>query len=270
MLHNNVYHPGKYNKVNVALGSRLRQCRNVITLGVKTNFSEYTEKEAELILKASKIYYPSAFYADLFDTVGKEIFPSYHTYKCVQDKIKQSALFELLDIPRPKTKVFYGRNRHENILKYFDFPFIAKIPRGSAMGRGVFLIRNHADLMLYCGQTTTAYIQEYLSTDRDIRAVVIGDHVAIAYWRIAPLNDFRSNIAVGGAISFEPVPAPVLDLALYTARKCGWNDVGLDIIPFDGNYYVVEANMKYGRQGFQAAGIDYAAMMAEMIDRKEI
>ena len=28
----------------------------------------------------------------LFDAVGKRTFPSYHTYKCTQDKIKQSAV----------------------------------------------------------------------------------------------------------------------------------------------------------------------------------
>ena len=29
---------------------------------------------------------------------------------------------------------------------------------------------------------------------------------------------------------------------------------------------VLEANMKYGREGFRAAGIDYYAMMERMID----
>ena len=89
----------------IALEARLRTCRNVLTLGVRPNFSDYSQQEADLIRNAAKIYYPTTFYADLFDAMGKITFPSYHTYKCVQDKIKQTALFELLSIPHPKTRV---------------------------------------------------------------------------------------------------------------------------------------------------------------------
>ena len=163
----------------IALERRLRHCKNVITIGVRTNFSDYTPEERELIQKAEKIYYPTTFYADLFDAMGKKIFPSYHTYKCVQDKIKQTALFELLDIPHPRTRIYYGRRWLSKISGQFAYPFIAKIPRGSAMGRGVFLVKNDEELSA-CSELIEgpAYIQEYLPIDRDIRAVVIGNKVA--------------------------------------------------------------------------------------------
>ena len=51
----------------IALEGRLRHCKNVITLGVHPNFSDYTSEEASLIRNATKIYYPTPFYADLFD-----------------------------------------------------------------------------------------------------------------------------------------------------------------------------------------------------------
>ena len=75
-----------------------------------------------------------------------------------------------------------------------------------------------------------AYIQEYLPSDRDMRVVVIGNEMVHAYWRIAPADDFRSNVAVGATISLDPVPENALDLALDTARSCRWDDVGIDII----------------------------------------
>ena len=93
----------------IALAARLRACKNVLTLGVHTNISGYSPQEIKLIRQAPKIYYPTLFFADLFDAMGKKTFPSYHTYKCVQDKIKQTALFNLLDISHPKTRVFYGK-----------------------------------------------------------------------------------------------------------------------------------------------------------------
>ena len=254
----------------VALEARLKNCKNVVTLGVRPNFSDYSAAEADLIRTAEKIYYPTTFYAELLDAMGKKTFPSYHNYKCVQDKIKQTALFNLLEIPHPRTRVFYGTRQKNSICDRFKFPFIAKIPRGSAMGRGVYLIRSQKDLDDYVNVSNVAYIQEYLPSDRDIRVVIIGDRVVHAYWRIAPSGEFRSNGAVGATIRLDPVPEKVLDLALDTARKCRWDDVGIDIIEHDKNLYVLEANMKFGKEGFRKAGIDYIKLMESMIENGQI
>jgi ribosomal protein S6--L-glutamate ligase len=254
----------------IAIENRLKKCRNVVTLGVRTNFSDYGPEAADMIRRAAKIYYPTTFYADLFDAAGKKTFPSYHTYKCVQDKIKQTALFELLAIPHPRTRVFYGRRREAAILEKFDYPFVAKIPRGSAMGRGVFLVRNREHLADYLEKAPVAYVQEYLAADRDMRIVVIGSRVVHAYWRVSPPGEFRSNVAVGATVSLDPVPREAQGLALKTARSCGWDDVGIDIISNNGRLYVLEANMKYGKEGFRKAGIDYISLMESLIENDEI
>ncbi len=254
----------------IALEARLKKCKNVRTLGVRPNFADYNSREAELIRKADKIYYPTAFYADLFDIMGKSTFPSYHTYKCVQDKIKQTALFELLNLPHPRTRVFYGNRQKQSILDHFAYPFIAKIPRGSAMGRGVYLIHDDKELRDYLDRVSPAYIQHYLPIDRDIRVVVIGSRIVHAYWRIAPPNEYRSNVAVGGRISLEAVPEKARELALQVASACCWDDVGIDICKNNGRFYVLEANMKYGKEGFREAGLDYEQIMESMIDNEEI
>ena len=202
--------------------------------------------------------------------MGKKTFPSSHTYTFAQDKIKQSALFRLLQIPHPRTRVFYGKRQQSKIRDHFAFPFVAKIPRGSAMGRGVYLIENERALEDYCQQSRLAYIQEYIPCDRDIRVVVIGDKVAHAYWRIAAEGEFKANVAAGGRVSLENVPTEARELALHTATACRWDDVGIDICCHEGRYFVLEGNMKYGKEGFRAAGIDYVALMESLIDSKSI
>jgi ribosomal protein S6--L-glutamate ligase len=241
-----------------------------MTLGVKPNFSDYSPEETELIREAQKIYYPSLFYAELFDAMGKKTFPSYHNYKCAQDKIKQTALFQLLNIPHPRTRVFFGRRQKVAIARQFQFPMIAKVPRGSAMGRGVYLINNQVELDAYCNCGSPAYIQEYLPIDRDMRVVVIGGKVVHAYFRVAASGEYRSNVALGARIALNPVPEKALDLALTTAKACGWDDVGLDICQSHGNLYVLEGNMKYGKEGFRRAGIDYDRLMESLIENGEI
>lgn len=254
----------------IALEARLRPCRNVVVLGVYPNFSDYDETARRLIREAEKIYYPTTFYAELFDAVGKSTFPSYHTYKCAQDKVKQSALFHLAGLPHPKTRVFYGRRQKAKIRQHFDFPMVAKEPRGSAMGRGVRLIHDDAELEDYTAGRHMVYIQRYLPIDRDIRVVVVGGRVVHAYWRIAREGEFRTNVAQGGRIRLEDVPPAACRLAVAAARTCRWDDVGIDICCHDGVYHILEANMKYGREGFRAAGIDYFGMMERMIDDGDI
>jgi ribosomal protein S6--L-glutamate ligase len=254
----------------VALGARLSACPQVNTLGFKPNFSDYTPQEQAAIRAAPKVYYPTAFYADLFNAMGKPTFPSFHTYKFAQDKIRQTAIFEMKGIPHPKTRVFYGKKQKRCIPDHFCFPFVAKIPRGSARGTGVFLIENPQDLATYLGRQGPAYIQAYLPTDRDMRLVIIGNKIRLAFWRLAPASGFRTNISQGGDICFDPLPQAACALALETARACGWNDVGMDIVESEGRYYVLEANMKYGTKGFQQAGIDYKQLLASLLLSKEI
>lgn len=249
----------------IALENRLRRCPSIITLGVRPNLSDYEPWQRDLIRKAAVIYYPTAFYADLFDTIGKRTFPSYHTYKYAQDKIKQTALFELLGIEHPRTRVFYGTHQKSLILKYFDFPFIGKVARGSALGRGVYLIRNETELAQYLRLGGPAYIQQYLPVDRDLRVIVIAGRAVHAYWRVAPSTNFRTNVSQGASISFSDIPNDAVGFAVEIARACRVDDVGLDIYHCNGNTGVFEFNVKYGKQGFERAGIDYDAMMDELI-----
>jgi len=253
------------NKRPVALGARLKHFPQIQTLGFKPNFKAYTVDEQKLILNAKKIYYPTAFYADLFNTMGKETFPSFHTYKFALDKIKQTAAFHLLGIPHPETRVFYGKKQKQTILDFFTFPFIAKKARGSAQGRDIHLINNADDLTSYLENIGPAYIQEYLPIERDMRIIIIGRKIRLAYWRIASLDTFKTNLFQGGNISFNPLPQKALDLACMTAAKCGWDDVGIDILEKNNRFYVLEGNMKYGTKGFCKAGIDYKKLLARLI-----
>ncbi len=249
----------------IALESRLSKCTQILTLGVKPNLEDYSDEALDLIRNTPIIYYPSTLHAELFAAMGKPIFPSIHNYRFAQEKIKQTALFKLLSIPHPRTRVFYGKHQKTSISEHFKYPFIAKIPRGSAMGRGVFLIQNQDDLTDYLAYPSPAYIQEYLPIDRDIRIVVVGRQVVHAYWRIAAQGEFRTNLALGARISLDSVPTAATDLALQTAKSCQWDDVGIDICMQRGNFYVLEANMKYGKEGFRAAGMDYGKLMVGLI-----
>jgi ribosomal protein S6--L-glutamate ligase len=99
-----------------------------------------------------------------------------------------------------------------------------------------------------------------------LRVVVIGGKLVHAYWRIHAEGDFRNNVSQGGTISFEDIPAEALDFAVEAARRCCFDEVGLDICEHGGKYYVLEANMVFGRHGFRKKELDIHQIIANLFD----
>lgn len=253
----------------IALGSRLLGVPEVLTLGVKPNFPDYTHMEREMILGAKIILFPTLNYAQFFTTMGKNIFPSLETYLYADEKIKQTTLFYMLDIPHPETRIYYHLH-HQDIPNEFTFPFIGKLARHSARGRGVFKIHNPQELSQYLSLTRVAYVQEYLPHDRDLRVVLINYNPVLSYWRIRNPENFRTNLSQGGSISFDNIPKEGIELALASAEKCKFNDVGMDLIRSKGKWYVIEANMKYGRKGLKMKGLDLKEIIRQKLLSGEI
>jgi len=248
----------------ISLGKRLRKS-SIRCVGLKPNWSDYPEELQKEILLAKKICYPGPVYGEIFQAAGLRIFP-HNYYHFLGNKIAQTDLFNLLQIPQPRTKIYYGRDRLEPIERDFTYPFVAKAPIGSSRGRGVFLICRPEELSPYLKTHNPAYIQEYLPIERDLRVVVIDGNLVHAYWRIHVEGDFRNNVAQGGTVSFENIPAEALDFAMETALKCRFEEVGLDICEYGGKYYVLEANMVFGQEGFRKKDMDIHQIIANLFD----
>lgn len=241
--------------LRVSLGKRVRSRSDFLCFGVRPNWEDYPPSAKKAISAARDVFYASCLYEDLFRVLGKNTYPNNY-YAFLGNKIRQSDLFHFLAIPHPRTALFYGANRKEKILAEFDYPFVAKAALRSSMGEGVFLIKTEQELDDYLEKCFPAYIQEYLPIDRDMRVVLIKGRVVHAYWRIARMGEFRNNVSQGGRISFDDIPEEAIQFAKEVAEKCGFDEVGLDICYAGNRYYVLEANMVFGLEGFRQAGVD--------------
>jgi len=252
----------------IALGKRFRSLPSFHCLGVNPNWEDYSQGEMRNVEEAGIIYYPSSLYEDFFLSLGKKVFPRNY-YRFMGNKIRQTNLFQLLDIPHPRTRLYYGRNPLAQILADFQLPFIGKTSLGSSKGKGVFLIKDGAQLENYLRTHRPAYIQEYLPVDRDLRVVVLAGKAVHAYWRIQRPGEFRNNVFQGATISFADIPPEAVEFAEDVARRCRFDEVGLDVCRYAGRYYVLEANMVYGLEGFRQAGVDIYEVLARM-DRRGV
>ena len=254
----------------IALGSQLISCPDVLTLGVLPNLEDYPAWKLDMILQAEKIYFPTSLYADLFQVMGKKMFPSVNTYRFLGDKIKQTLLFQLQNLPAPRTRFYFGPRQQQFITRDFSFPFIAKKARASSMGDGVWLIHDQNELDSYLSQNQPAYIQEFLDVDDDYRVVVVGNEVAHAYRRIPARGSFKANISQGGTVCLENIPGDVLELGLRAAQACGFDLAGIDICQSREKLYILEANMKFGTRGFHCAGLSYRAILNKKVSEGRV
>ncbi|MEM5786542.1 MAG: hypothetical protein AAGU11_04440 [Syntrophobacteraceae bacterium] len=252
----------------VSLGKRLRKS-SIACFGISPNWSDYPEEVRESITAAEKIYYPGPTYESILTASGKAIFPRNY-YPLLGNKIIQTELFQLLDVPHPRTRIYYGKEPSARILHDFGYPFVAKIPVGSSQGKGVFLITARAGLAEYLASNNPAYIQEFYPIERDLRVVLIGGRIVNAYWRIHRDGDFRNNVSQGGTIDFEDIPEAALDFARSVALRCGFDEVGLDICEYEGTYWVLEANMVFGLEGFREKGLDIHEILANLAEEGAI
>jgi len=194
-------------------------------------------------------------------------------YHHLGDKIRQLALFSFLDVPMPRTRIFAGPacRREKAILARFSFPFVAKVPVGSGLGRGVFLIENRLELREYLEiHAGISYIQEYIKMDRDLRVVIIGNQVVHAYWKRSCSGDFRTNVARGGEVILHDIPSDALELVRRAASASGIDYAGFDLCRAGDRWMVLEANMNFGTEGFHAAGLSLENILCAMITAKDI
>jgi ribosomal protein S6--L-glutamate ligase len=254
------------NPRRLGLGKRLRFCRCLESIGVLPNWEDYSQGAKEAFRQAREICYPSTLYENIATSLGKTVFPRNY-YRFMGNKIRQTNLFQLLEISHPKTRLFYGTKRLERIRSQFGYPCIAKTPVGSSKGSGVYLIRSDEQLQEYLASNRPAYIQEYLPIERDLRVILIAGEVVHAYWRIASSGEFRNNVARGASISYENIPPEALDFARDVTHRCRFDEVGLDICHCAQRYYVLEANMVYGLEGFRQAGVDIYEVLARIGSR---
>lgn len=210
----------------------------------------------DLLRAADCVLFPEFWQLDALQyALGCRIFPSPATFRLGHDKI---AMTRALDAAFPAWTPFTlirantpaGR---EEILDAMNFPFVVKVPRES-MGRGVRLIGNRAEFNAWCAVQPVLYAQEYLPIDRDLRIVWVGDRIVCAYWRQG-IDGFLNNVARGGSVSFDDIPAAALDAVACIATGLGIDHAGFDVAWLNGQPCILEFNVRFGNQAMVARGI---------------
>ncbi len=104
-----------------------------------------------------------------------------------------------------------------------------------------------------------AFLQELIDRDdekhRDLRVYVVGDEIIGAMYRYAPEGDWRTNVALGGAVenAVDDMPEEAGETALYAAEVLGLDYAGVDLVEGHDGWFVLEVNPTAGFKGLYEA-----------------
>ncbi|WP_435178808.1 RimK/LysX family protein [Halorussus sp. AFM4] len=116
-----------------------------------------------------------------------------------------------------------------------------------------------------------SFVQEFLEdTDgrpSDVRVYVVGGEIVGAMRRYAPDGDWRTNVALGGDV--EGVTDELGDRPRRLAKEAtdvlGLDIAGVDLMPIDGEWFILEVNATAGFKGlFSATGVSAAPHIARL------
>ncbi len=147
------------------------------------------------------------------------------------------------------------------IKKIGGLPAIGKMIRGS-QGNGVFIMETpqaaNTALQSFYNLNVSMKLQKFIESDAtDIRAIVVGDKVAVAMERKGK-KDFRANISQGGSGKQVTLSQDDIDICVQAAKCLGLEFAGVDLIKDkNGTSYIVEVNGNPGTKIIDITGHNF-------------
>ena len=116
-----------------------------------------------------------------------------------------------------------------------------------------------------------AFLQELIEQGAehrhsDLRVYIVDGEIVATMKRYAPDNDWRTNVALGGAVEgVEDIPDDAAEMALEAADLVGLDYAGVDLVEGVNGWYLLEVNPTAGFKGlFEATGVSPAAHIAKL------
>lgn len=189
------------------------------------------------------------------------------------DKIWSLAALAAHGVPVPPTVLVSSADEAGRLAPTLGYPAVVKATEG-LWGAGVMRVdsepsfRSVCDAFLNLGHPLL--VQPYLlgERSRQLRVLVLGGEVLIAYEAQPRGGDFRGNLHAGATPAPVAIPTALADTALASVRALGLDFAGVDLIVNDDAVYVIEVNPAPGF-GFarRVPGTDIGGALVKHLER---
>lgn len=173
----------------------------------------------------------------------------------------------------PPSMLIASRIRAREAAEVVPPPLVLKLLTGT-QGVGVMRVRSVKEATPIIDTLSELdqliCIQKYIpNPGEDIRAFVIDGHVVAAMKRRAAIDEWRSNIHIGGRGLPYQLTREEHELAVKAAKAVGVEIAGVDLISGDEGPSVIEVNASPGFEGLlRATGVNVAPHIVDYAVRK--
>ncbi len=208
-----------------------------------------------------------------FEKMGVSTLTSSEGLLLSRDKLKSLQVLAEAGVDMPTTYFSNDFHEVEPIVKTkLGYPFILKVIEGT-QGLGVHLIKNEPTAQNFfdhfANSKKQVILQEFIkeSSGRDLRIITAGNRIIAAMERIAPQNEFRSNIH-RGAIGYKiRLSDEEQQMAINALKAVGLKFGGVDIIRSKKGPLILEINSSPGLEGIEGTtNIDVAGEIIKFIE----
>lgn len=192
----------------------------------------------DVILQRSVSHYRGLYMTACLEFLGYPVINRFEVGETCGNKLLTSLVLAKSKIPTPKTQFAFSAESAMDAIKKSGFPLVLK-PIVGSWGRGVFPLRDEevASMVVEMREEDDSpfariyYVQEMIDRPpRDIRCIVVGDHVVTAIYRYSAENEWRTNVARGGKAELAKITKELEDLAIRAAKAVGGGIVGVDMM----------------------------------------
>ena len=197
-----------------------------------------------------------------------------------RDKLRSLQILSRHQIGIPKTT--FVRDKRDvlpAIERVGGAPVIIKLIEGT-QGIGVLLAESvkaaESIIELLQSQKQNVLVQKFVaeSKGKDVRAIVVGDHVIAAMRRVAQGQEFRSNVHRGGRTEMVELDDVYKETAVRAAQMTGLKIAGVDMLEGKDGPQIMEVNSSPGLEGIETCSqldvagaiVDYIAAQVEFAE----
>ncbi|MEM3424078.1 MAG: RimK family alpha-L-glutamate ligase, partial [Nitrososphaeria archaeon] len=163
-------------------------------------------KFGDVVLERCMSHIRGLYYAAILER-EKIVINPYKVLSLTTNKLLTTLTLDKANVPTPKTAVAFSLESALELADKMGYPLVIKPIIGS-WGRMVACIRDRREAeaifetreMIHEPLQQIYYLQEYVKRPpRDIRSIVVGDEIITSIYRYQPEDDWRTNVARGGA-----------------------------------------------------------------------
>jgi [lysine-biosynthesis-protein LysW]--L-2-aminoadipate ligase len=228
----------------------------------------------QTVLQRCVSYYRNIHSTATFEGLGARVVNSLNTGILAGNKLFTHMLLQKAGVPTPDATIAFSKEAAMEALEKNGYPRIIK-PTVGSWGRMVSKLndRDSAEAVIESRETMYPIYQMYFLEEfvqrppRDIRAIVIGDKVAGAIYRITDSVNWKTNTHLGGSAETCEVTNEMEDICIKAKNTVQGEIVGVDLMESDDKGLVVHEinNTTEFRNVVKVTGVDIPTQILEYV-----